>query len=167
MLAGTARSPQCWREGNGSRMSPRSHAAAPPPRHGSGARRRPPLVLVADDVCEQRGLLVKLLRPAGLRAAEAGDGREAIEKARSLRPDLIVMDLSMPVIDGWEATRRLKADPDTRRIPIVILTGCGLLDQSRAFEVGCDAYLLKPCSAQDLIGVVRMLLDATEDAATG
>src|SRR2546430_2241223 len=85
-----------------------------------------PLVLVVDDYQDAREMVAEYLAYTGFRVAEARNGAEAIEKAQSVSPDLILMDLSLPVMDGWEATRRLKADARTKKIPIIALTGHAL-----------------------------------------
>jgi CheY-like chemotaxis protein len=94
-----------------------------------GRRRRResgPLVLIVDDVQDNRTIYVLFLRFSGFRVVEAENGEEALAKATSLLPDVIVMDLSLPVMDGWEATRRLKRDPRTQKIPVIVLTGHAL-----------------------------------------
>jgi CheY-like chemotaxis protein len=120
---------------------------------------RAPLVMVVDDFRDGRELVVELLGHAGLRTEQAGDGNEALEKALTLHPDLILLDLSLPGVDGWEITRRLKADPLTRAIHIVALTAHatrGPLDRAR--EVGCDLVLTKPCPPDQLVARVKRLL---------
>ena len=88
----------------------------------------------------------------GFRVATAGDGREAIDKARDLTPDLILMDLSLPGIDGWEATRQLKQDPATARIIILALSAHALATEgARAKQAGCDGFIAKPCLPPDLV----------------
>ncbi len=87
-------------------------------------RRRPPLVLVVDDAKDTRVIYAESLRFRGYRVEEASDGREAVERVRALAPDVVVLDLKLPVIDGCEATRRLKADPSTRAIPIIVRDRC-------------------------------------------
>ena len=105
-----------------------------------------PLILVVDDTCDSRELFVEYLRMAGFRAEQACSGEEAIEKAAALRPSAIVMDLEMPDMDGWEATRRLKADERTRAIPIVALSAHVMEGaRTRANEAGCSGFLPKPC----------------------
>lgn len=91
-----------------------------------------PLVLIVDDVQDNRTIYVLFLKFSGFRIAEAENGVEALEKATTLLPDVIVMDLSLPVMDGWEATRRLKRDPRTKKIPVVILTGHALPEYAQA-----------------------------------
>ncbi len=98
---------------------------------------------------------------SGYEVAEAADGEEAIEVARRRVPDAIVMDLSLPLMDGWEATRRLKADERTRHIPIIAVTGHALAGHSRgALDAGCDAFLAKPCLPEVLVKKVEELLEA-------
>jgi CheY-like chemotaxis protein len=120
-----------------------------------------PLVLIVDDFEDNRAMYVQFLAFEGFRVAEAANGAEALEQARTLLPDLIVMDLSLPVMDGWEATRRLKGDERTRRIPVLALTGHALGGHSeRAKEAGCDAYLTKPCLPEDLVVEIRKMIGA-------
>lgn len=112
-----------------------------------------------DDVEDNRSLYVEYFSYAGFRVDQAIDGEEAIAKATALLPDVIVMDLSMPGIDGWEATRRLRADPRTSKLSIVALTGHGEAPfRDRAQQAGIDAFLLKPCLPADLLAEVKTLL---------
>ena len=105
-----------------------------------------PLVLVVDDFADAREMYGEYLKFCGFRVAEAQNGVEAIDKAKRLKPDLILMDLSMPVVDGWEATRRLKADASTKGIPVVALTGHAMTGHSEsAKSAGCDVVITKPC----------------------
>ena len=91
--------------------------------------------------------------------AEASNGVEAVEKAIELSPNIILMDLSMPGMDGWEATRRLKADPRTQSIPIIALSGHALTGfQQSAQQAGCDAFVTKPCLPDALVAEVERLL---------
>jgi two-component system cell cycle response regulator DivK len=118
-----------------------------------------PLILVVDDYEDNRALYAEYLVFSGFRVEEACDGGEAIEKATSLVPDVIVMDLSLPVVDGWEATRRLRADARTRTIPIIALSGHS--SQTHAQEAkaaGCNAYLSKPCLPDALLACVKKVL---------
>ena len=95
-----------------------------------------------------------------LQVAEAGNGIEAIEKTLELLPDIVLMDLALPRMDGWEATRRLKNDERTRHIPIVALTGHALAGHAEgAREAGCDAFVTKPCLPDALVAEIRRLLD--------
>jgi two-component system cell cycle response regulator DivK len=128
-----------------------------------------PSILVVDDYEDNRQMYAELLAYAGYRVAEARDGAEAIAMAHRILPDLIVMDLSLPVIDGWEATRRLKADERTRPIPVLALTGHapeGLAGHSEAArDAGCDAFLAKPCSPETLLQVIQEILLAPRPSA--
>ena len=128
-----------------------------PARHAAA----PPLVLVVDDYEDNREMYASYLEFAGLRVEQAVNGSEAIAKATTLRPDLIVMDLSLPGIDGWEATRRLKKDPGTRAILVLALTGHALEGvEQGAKAAGCDAFLTKPCLPEDLCREIHRLLAA-------
>ncbi len=125
-------------------------------------RRLPPLVLVVDDFDDNRAMYAEYLGYSGYRVVEASNGQEAIEVAQRAHPDIIVMDLSLPLVDGWEATRRLKADAGTKAIPIIALTGHVLAGHSRgAREAGCDAFLAKPCLPEDLVARVKDLVKSS------
>lgn len=120
-----------------------------------------PLILLVDDYVDNRALYARYLVYAGYRVDEATNGQEALEKASQIHPDLIVMDLSLPVMDGWEATRRLKANPQTKRIPVLALTGHALGDHERqANAAGCDGYVTKPCLPEDLAARINIMLAA-------
>jgi len=120
---------------------------------------KPPLILVVDDYQDAREMYAEYLQFSGFRVAEAKNGNEAVEKAFALKPDLILMDLSLPGMDGWEATRRLKADEATRNIPVVALTGHALAGASEgAKKAGCDSFVTKPCLPDDLVVEVRRML---------
>ncbi len=111
-----------------------------------------PLVLVVEDFDDAREMYRDYLEFAGFRVETARDGREGIEKARALQPDLILMDLSLPGIDGWEATRLLKAAPETRQIIIIALSAHALATEGeRARAAGCDGFIAKPCLPPDLV----------------
>jgi two-component system, cell cycle response regulator DivK len=117
-------------------------------------------VLVVDDTEDNRELYAQFLLYAGYRVEVAVDGYEALEKTRALRPDVVIMDLALPGMDGWETTRHLKADEDTRDIPVIALTGHVVGDsRARALAVGCGAFLAKPCSLDVLLLEVRRALD--------
>jgi two-component system cell cycle response regulator DivK len=119
-----------------------------------------PLILVVDDYQDAREMYAEYLQYSGFRVAEARNGNEAVAQARSLRPDLILMDLSLPGMDGWEATRVLKADEATRHIPIVALTGHALAGASEgARKAGCDSFVTKPCLPDDLVVEVKRMLN--------
>ncbi|HEV8632491.1 MAG TPA: response regulator [Thermoanaerobaculia bacterium] len=118
-----------------------------------------PLVLIVDDYAEGRESCAEYLAFRGYRVATAEDGIDALDKTRELRPDVILMDLSLPRLDGWEASRRLKADEGTRHIPIIALTAHALSSaRERAVEAGCDAVVTKPCPPRDLEAEVRRQL---------
>jgi CheY-like chemotaxis protein len=116
-------------------------------------------VLIVDDFEDNRAMYAEFLRYSGFEVIEASNGAEAIERATAGEPDVIVMDLSLPVLDGWEATRRLKADPRTRHIPVIALTGHALEGHSQgAREAGCDWFLAKPCLPETLLETLNDLL---------
>src|SRR5258708_3979544 len=117
-----------------------------------------PVVLVVDDDADARMIYSIYLRAMGCEVYTGVDGRAAVDKATDLLPDLIVMDLAMPRVDGWEAIRRLRESSWTREIPIVAVSAAPASRQS-AFEAGCDAYLTKPCEPQVLWYQIRTLLD--------
>jgi len=124
-----------------------------------------PLILVVDDYQDAREMYAEYLQFSGFRVAEARNGNEAVDQAFALRPDLILMDLSLPGMDGWEATRRLKADEATKHIPIVALTGHALAGASEgAKRAGCDSFVTKPCLPDDLVVEVRRMLSTTKQA---
>ena len=121
-----------------------------------------PLILVVDDYQDAREMYAEYLQFSGFRVAEAKNGNEAVEQAFALKPDLILMDLSLPGMDGWEATRRLKADERTSHIPIVALTGHALAGASEgAKKAGCDSFVTKPCLPEDLVLEIKRVLKST------
>jgi CheY-like chemotaxis protein len=127
-----------------------------------------PLVLLVDDFDDNREMYAEYLVFAGLRVAEAQNGLEALERARTLRPDVVVMDLALPGVDGWEATRRLKEDAATRDIPVIALTGHALAGHSRsAFEAGCDIFITKPCLPERLLQEIQRVLHGRQPDVTG
>jgi two-component system cell cycle response regulator DivK len=116
------------------------------------------VLLVDDDVHNQR-IFDTVLRHSGFRVVMAATGDEALREAHAHLPDLILMDLSIPVVDGWECTRQLKANPATRHIIILALTAHAMRgDQERATEAGCDGYLAKPISPKKLVEEVKRRL---------
>ena len=126
-----------------------------------------PLILLVDDFQDNREMYAEYLRFSGYRVAEAANGQEALDKAQTLLPNLIVMDLSLPGMDGWEATRRLKADDRTKRIPVVALTGHALAGHSKgAHDAGCDAFVTKPCLPEDLETEIKRVLHGGEGGVT-
>jgi len=119
-----------------------------------------PRVLLVDDYPDAREMYSEYLAFSGFQVVEAGNGMEALQRALDDKPDIILMDLSLPVMDGWEATRRLKADDRTAHIPIVALTGHALAGLSEgARRAGCDAFVTKPCLPEDLVKEIKRVLD--------
>jgi two-component system, cell cycle response regulator DivK len=115
-------------------------------------------VLIIEDVEINTDLLIQLLED-DYELVIAADGAAGIEAAGRTRPDVILMDLSLPVIDGWEATRRLKADPDLRRIPVIALTAHAMRgDEEKALAAGCDDYLTKPIDEDILFKKLHWIL---------
>ena len=118
-----------------------------------------PLILVVEDFDDAREMYRDYLQFSGFRVETARDGREAIEKTRTLHPDLVLMDLSLPGIDGWEATRLLKSDPATRNILVVALSAHALATEGeRARRAGCDGFIAKPCLPPDLVEEISKYL---------
>jgi two-component system cell cycle response regulator DivK len=118
-----------------------------------------PRVLLVDDHPDNRYMYALALTSAGFDVLEAHNGRDALESVAAVRPDIIVMDVGMPVMDGWMATQRLKADSATKHIPVIILTGHIMSGEGQhARAVGADSYLAKPCLPDDLIYEIRRLL---------
>jgi CheY-like chemotaxis protein len=117
------------------------------------------LILVVEDFEDAREMYRDYLDFAGFRVETARDGLEGIQKARALMPDLILMDLSLPGIDGWEATRLLKADASTRHILVVALSAHALATEGeRARSAGCDGFIPKPCLPPDLVSEIDRYL---------
>ncbi|HKO41717.1 MAG TPA: response regulator [Pyrinomonadaceae bacterium] len=121
-------------------------------------------ILIADDHEDNRELLHLVLRGAGYSVREAKDGSECLELARAEIPDLIVMDLSMPVLDGWGLFEELKVDQRTRGIPCIVLTAHADLDRNRAIDKGFAAYVSKPFATEHLLSTVAAAL--AHDKAT-
>ena len=119
----------------------------------------PPIILLVEDNLHNRKIFQGVLAHAGFQVVEAEDGGKALSAVVEKRPDLILMDLSIPVVDGWECTRRLKADPATRAIPIIALTAHAMRgDEERARSAGCDGYLSKPISPKRVVEEVKRTL---------
>jgi two-component system, cell cycle response regulator DivK len=117
-----------------------------------------PLVLVVDDFADNRELYATTLAAAGYEVEEAENGQEALDSIARRRPGVVVMDLTMPVLDGWEATKRIKADAATSAIIVIAVTGHATkLGLDRAKESGADAVVAKPCLPQDLLALLRKL----------
>ena len=120
-----------------------------------------PRVLLVDDYPDARAMYGEYLEFSGFDVVEAANGEEALARALDADPDIILMDLSLPVMDGCEATRRLKADARTAAIPVVALTGhalAGISDGAR--QAGCAAFVTKPCLPDDLVLEIRRVLAA-------
>jgi CheY-like chemotaxis protein len=116
-------------------------------------------ILIVEDNELNRDMLSRRLQRCGYEVALAVDGKQGLDMARQLMPDLILMDLSLPEMDGWEVTRRLKSEASTSHIPIIALTAHALVsDREKAFANGCDEYDTKPIEFQRLIGKVESLL---------
>ncbi|HEX8162002.1 MAG TPA: response regulator [Pyrinomonadaceae bacterium] len=125
----------------------------------------PTSILIADDFDDNRELLRLMLENAGYAVREARDGREFIEAALAEVPDVALIDLSMPVLDGWHALSELRADERTRSLPCVAVTAFAAeIDRQRALAAGFDAYVTKPFRSTDLVEVVeRLLKEAARD----
>jgi CheY-like chemotaxis protein len=118
-----------------------------------------PLLLLIDDDQHGREGWAEFFHEAGYRISQASDGQEALAKVSDRRPDLILVDLGIPRLDGWELTRRVKGNPDWRQIPIIVLSGLDYPDAlERVTAAGCDAFVSKPCEPLRLLAVVRGLL---------
>ena len=117
-------------------------------------------VLVVEDTEDNRQILRDLLEVAGYGIVEANDGLQGVAKAIETTPDLILMDMQMPGIDGYEATRRIRANESTNGIPIIAVTSFALSgDQEKAMAAGCDDYVAKPYSPRALLAKIRSYLD--------
>lgn len=117
-------------------------------------------VLVVEDTEDNRQIIRDLLTSAGYEMIEAINGEQGVAMAAEHRPDLILMDIQLPVLDGYEATRRIKANPALRHIPVIAVTSYALSgDEERTREAGCDAYVAKPFSPRLLLAKVRGFLE--------
>ena len=116
-------------------------------------------ILVVEDQEDNRRILRDLLTSADYEVVEAVTGEEGVASAEAHRPDLILMDIQLPGLDGYEATRQIKANPTLRDIPIIVVTSYALSgDDVKAFEAGCDAYVAKPFSPRELLAKIREFL---------
>jgi two-component system, cell cycle response regulator DivK len=116
-------------------------------------------VLIVEDTPDNRRIMSDLLTSSGFECFEAVDGLEGVAMAGSVRPDLILMDIQLPKLDGYDTTRRIKADPATAAIPIIAVTSYALSgDDAKARAAGCDDYLSKPFSTRELLARVRRFL---------
>jgi two-component system cell cycle response regulator DivK len=118
-------------------------------------------ILIVEDTEDNRQIMRDLLTGAGFDLIEAHDGGAGVTMADEHKPDLILMDFQLPVLDGYEATRRIKANPATRDIPVIAVTSYALSgDEAKAMEVGCSGYIAKPFSPRKLLAKVREFLPA-------
>jgi len=116
----------------------------------------PKKILVVDDNNDSRELVVKVLKNQGYEMIEAIDGEEALEKAMSEKPDLILMDISIPKLNGYEVTKRLKSLEEVKEIPVVALTAHAMKgDRAKAIEAGCEGYISKPINVRELPAQVK------------
>ncbi len=116
-------------------------------------------IRVVEDQEDNRQILRDLLASVDYEMIEAGDGEAGVAVAKVERPDLILMDIQLPVMDGYEATRRIKADPDLKSIPVIVVTSYALSgDEAKARAVGCDSYVTKPYSPRQLLAKIREYL---------
>src|SRR5690242_3047165 len=116
-------------------------------------------ILVVEDQEDLRGILRDLLTSSGYEVLEAADGRTGVDKAEAEKPDLILMDIQMPVMDGYDATQKIKADPDLKPIPIVAVSSFAMKgDEEKARASGCDHYITKPYSPMQLLRTIRGLI---------
>lgn len=118
-----------------------------------------PKILLVEDNEDNRDMLSRRLMKKGYEVVCAVDGAQGVEMARSATPDLILMDMSLPVVDGWEATRRVKADTATKAIPVIALTAHAMTgDRDKALAAGCDDYDTKPIELPNLLNKIETLL---------
>jgi CheY-like chemotaxis protein len=118
-----------------------------------------PKILLVEDNEMNRDMLSRRLQRKGYEVVLAMDGQSGVEMTQTQAPDLVLMDMSLPVLDGWEATRRLKADPATRHIPVIALTAHAMSsDREKAIEAGCDDYDTKPVELTRLLAKIEALL---------
>jgi two-component system cell cycle response regulator DivK len=128
----------------------------------------PNKILIVDDNRDSRELVVKVLKTRGYRTIEAVDGQEALEKAVAERPDLILMDRSLPKIDGYEVTRRLKNQDEFKDIPIVALTAHAMRgDREKALAAGCEGYISKPINVRQLPEQIKSYLAGKRESISG
>jgi len=126
-----------------------------------------PKILLVEDNEMNRDMLSRRLIRKGYEVILAIDGQSGVESAQANTPDLVLMDMSLPIVDGWEATRRLKADVATKHIPIIALTAHAMSnDRERALEAGCDDYDTKPVDLPRLLGKIEAALDRVNIGTT-
>ena len=127
-----------------------------------------PKILLVEDNELNRDMLSRRLQRKGYQVVLAMDGKSGMEMTQTQAPDLVLMDMSLPVLDGWEATRRLKADDATRHIPVIALTAHAMAsDHDKALEAGCDDYDTKPVELPRLLAKIEALLSGSEMASAG
>ena len=127
-----------------------------------------PKILLVEDNEMNRDMLSRRLQRKGYEVVLAVDGQNGVEMTKTEAPDLVLMDMSLPVLDGWEATRRLKADAATRHIPVIALTAHAMSsDREKALEAGCDDYDTKPVELARLLGKIEALLSGGQAASAG
>lgn len=118
-----------------------------------------PQILLVEDNDANREMLTRRLKRRGFAVLDAVDGQQAVEIAQSSKPDLILMDMSLPVIDGWEATKRIKGDPALKHIPVIGLTAHAMVgDRELALQAGCNEYATKPVDFERLVETINRLL---------
>ena len=127
-----------------------------------------PKILLVEDNEMNRDMLSRRLQRKGYEVVLAVDGQSGVEMARTQAPDLVLMDISLPVLDGWEATRRLKADAVTQHIPVIAFTAHAMSsDREKALEAGCDDYDTKPIELPRLLGKIEVLLSRGDKVPAG
>jgi two-component system, cell cycle response regulator DivK len=144
----------------GTQAAAQAPEAQPPGESAPVAKQR---VLVVEDYDDAREMYTEYLEYAGFEVDTARDGQEAIERAQEGQPDIILMDMSLPLVSGWEATRRLKEDERTRAIPVVAVTGHTLPGHAQqASDAGCEAFVTKPALPADIEKQIRAMLSRTK-----
>ena len=120
-------------------------------------------ILIVEDQEDLRAILRDLLSSTGFEVVEAADGGDGVAKAKSERPDLVLMDIQLPVLDGYEAIRRIKAEPSAAHTPVIAISSFAMKgDEEKARAAGCDAYVTKPYSPMKLLALVKTFLDRTK-----
>jgi len=118
-------------------------------------------ILVVEDNVDNMTLITDILQSLGYDVLKATDGEQGIQVAREALPDLILMDLSLPRMDGWTATRHIKADDDLKHIPVIALTAHAMVgDREKALQAGCDDYVSKPINLRELAGKIESFMDS-------
>jgi two-component system cell cycle response regulator DivK len=121
-------------------------------------------ILLVEDNEMNRDMLSRRLKKKGYEVAIAVDGQQGVDMASTENPDLILLDMSLPVMDGWEAAKRLKGDPATQQVPIIALTAHAMAgDREKSLEAGCDDYDTKPVDLKSLLGKMEMLLNGSSN----